>query len=189
MDSLVPESLETIESYLAPVAPTIALTSRPDLSLSQHIPAHRVTNATPAISSGPTPIADHIAFAASSDSGPRSTGVSALPIAVSVGVPTSAATLGFTATLVTGTPFFSGSDVATILANLDGLPRPIPLFESPQVQIPPASAVRAPLKVCIHCTPPSAPLPNSSSVSGTSPSPLVPTFCFTPLSFSYSSPS
>ena len=74
-----------------------------------------------------------------------------------------------------GTPFFLGSDAATILANLDGLPRPIPLFESPQVQIPPASVVRAPLKVCTHCAPPSAPLPNSSSVSGTSPSPLVPT--------------
>ncbi|GFY92713.1 phosphotyrosine protein phosphatases superfamily protein [Actinidia rufa] len=38
---------------------------------------------------------------------------------------------GSTATLATGT-LFLGSDVATIPANLDGLPHPIPLFESPR---------------------------------------------------------
>ncbi|GFS40766.1 hypothetical protein Acr_00g0070400 [Actinidia rufa] len=63
------------------------------------------------------------------------------------------------------------SDLPT---NLDGLPRPIPLFDSPSVPVPPASAARAPLKVYTLRAPPSGPLPDSSSVSGTSPSRLVP---------------
>ena len=48
MASRVPESSEIIESSLAPVAPTIALTPRP--------------------ASGPTPIDDQMAFAASGSS-------------------------------------------------------------------------------------------------------------------------
>ena len=40
MASSIPQSSEIIESSLAPVAPT----PRPDLSLSQHTPAHRVTS-------------------------------------------------------------------------------------------------------------------------------------------------
>ncbi|GFZ09690.1 hypothetical protein Acr_21g0002890 [Actinidia rufa] len=58
------------------------------------------------------------------------------------------------ATLATGTPSFSGSEAATIPANLDGLPRPILLFESPQVQVPPTSDARAPLKVYTRRAPP-----------------------------------
>ncbi|GFS44217.1 hypothetical protein Acr_00g0089180 [Actinidia rufa] len=64
---------------------------------------------------------------------------------------------------------------ATIPTNLDELLRPIPLFESPQVHVPLSSYARAPLKVYTCRAPPSASLPNSSFVSGTSPSPLVPT--------------
>ena len=63
----------------------------------------------------------------------------------------------------------------TIPTNLDGHPRPIPLFESHSVQVPHVSAARAPLKVYTRRAPPSAPLPDSSSVSDTSPSHLVPT--------------
>ncbi|GFZ14503.1 hypothetical protein Acr_24g0006930 [Actinidia rufa] len=67
-----------------------------------------------AISSGPTPIANQMAFAVSSGS---------------------------------DTPPFPSSNGATIPANLDELPRPIPLFESPYVQVLPASASQASLKV------------------------------------------
>ncbi|GFZ03452.1 tetraticopeptide domain-containing thioredoxin [Actinidia rufa] len=74
---------------------------------------------------------------------------------------------------MTGTPSLLGSDATTIPTNLYGLPRPIPLFDSPPVQVAPASAARAPLKVYARRAPPSAPLPDSSLVSGTSPSPLV----------------
>ena len=52
-----------------------------------------------------------------------------------------------------GTPPFSSSDTVTISANLDGLPRPIPLFESLKVQVPPTSVARAPLKVYTRRTP------------------------------------
>ena len=47
MASLIPEASNTIESSLAPDAHLVArdvLTPRPDLSLSQHTPAHRVTS-------------------------------------------------------------------------------------------------------------------------------------------------
>ncbi|PSS08124.1 Reverse transcriptase, RNA-dependent DNA polymerase protein [Actinidia chinensis var. chinensis] len=54
-----------------------------------------------------------------------------------------------------------GLRCSTIPVNLDGLSRPIPLFDSPLVQIPPASAAWSPLKVYTSHTPPSA-----SSVSG-----------------------
>ncbi|GFY82664.1 IBR domain-containing protein [Actinidia rufa] len=72
-----------------------------------------------------------------------------------------------------GTPSFSGSDAATIPANLNGLSHPILLFVSFPLQVPPASDAWAPLQVYTRCTPPSVPLPDSSSVSGTS-SLLVP---------------
>ena len=55
-----------------------------------------------------------------------------------------------------GTPYSSGSNTETILANSDGLPHPIPLFEFPQVQVSPASDARAPLKVCTSHAPPLA---------------------------------
>ena len=64
------------------------------------------------------------------------------------------------------TPSLSGS---TIPANLNGLPRPIPLFESPQVQVPLASDARAPLKVFTRRALPSVSLSDSSLVSGISP--------------------
>ena len=44
MASRVPEFSEIVESSLASVATTIALTPRSDLSLSQHTLAHRVTS-------------------------------------------------------------------------------------------------------------------------------------------------
>ena len=44
MASRDPESSEIIKSYLAPVAPTVALTIRPDLFLSQHTSDHRITS-------------------------------------------------------------------------------------------------------------------------------------------------
>ncbi|GFY91158.1 S-adenosylmethionine carrier 2 [Actinidia rufa] len=72
-------------------------------------------------------------------------------------------------------PSLSGLDVATIPANLDRLPRPIPLFDSPPVHVPPASSARTSLKVYTRRAPPWTPLPNSSSVSNTSPSNLVST--------------
>ncbi|GFY95182.1 hypothetical protein Acr_10g0005670 [Actinidia rufa] len=55
---------------------------------------------------------------------------------------------------MTGTLSLSSLDAAIILANLDELPRPIPLFDSPLVQVPPASAARAPLKVYTCRAPP-----------------------------------
>ncbi|GFY98145.1 similar to DNA GYRASE B2 [Actinidia rufa] len=76
------------------------------------------------------------------------------------------------------TPSFPSSDATTIPTNLDGLSRPIPLFESPQVPIPCASAAQAPLKVYTRHATPSALLPLSSLVSRTSLSSLVPTFVF-----------
>ncbi|GFZ13658.1 hypothetical protein Acr_23g0020430 [Actinidia rufa] len=76
---------------------------------------------------------------------------------------------------VTGTPSLTGPNAATIPANLDGLPRLIHLFDSPPVQVPPTSAAQASLKVYTRRAPLSPPLPDSSSVSGTSPSHLVPT--------------
>ncbi|GFZ11367.1 hypothetical protein Acr_22g0007650 [Actinidia rufa] len=93
MASRVPTSSETIESSLAPIAPTVALTPRPDIFLSQHTYAHHILNtsplpslyeafaiidgdecrrrliqASPGISYGPTLIADQMSFAASSGS-------------------------------------------------------------------------------------------------------------------------
>ncbi|GFZ19413.1 hypothetical protein Acr_28g0001180 [Actinidia rufa] len=53
---------------------------------------------------------------------------------------------------VTGT-----SSLLSIPTNLDGLPYPIPLFDSPPVQVPLASVARAPLKVYTRHAPPSAP--------------------------------
>ena len=53
-------------------------------------------------------------------------------------------------------------------ADLDSISHPIPLFEYPQVQVPLASDVRAPRKLYTFCAKFSAPLPDSSMVSGTS---------------------
>ncbi|GFZ17293.1 LMBR1-like membrane protein [Actinidia rufa] len=72
-----------------------------------------------------------------------------------------------------GTLSLPGPDAVSNPANLDGLPRPIPLFDSPPI-VPPASATRAPIKVYTHRAPPTAPLPDASLISGTSPSHLVP---------------
>ncbi|GFZ09255.1 hypothetical protein Acr_20g0010630 [Actinidia rufa] len=46
-----------------------------------------------------------------------------------------------------GTPSLPGPDATTIPANLDEVLRPIPLFDSPPVQVPPTSVAQAPLKV------------------------------------------
>ncbi|GFY97806.1 pleiotropic drug resistance 11 [Actinidia rufa] len=70
---------------------------------------------------------------------------------------------GSTVTLAIGTPSLPGPDAATTSANLDGLFCPIPLFNSPPVQIPPASAAWAPLKVYTRRAPPLTPLPDSYS--------------------------
>ncbi|GFY90804.1 hypothetical protein Acr_07g0010010 [Actinidia rufa] len=60
------------------------------------------------------------------------------------------------------TPSFPDSNAMTIPANLDGFPHPIPLFESPPIQVPPASATRAPLKVYTRRALPSKPFPDYS---------------------------
>ncbi|GFY88787.1 hypothetical protein Acr_06g0007270 [Actinidia rufa] len=75
---------------------------------------------------------------------------------------------------MTGTPSLPSPDAATIPANLDGLPRPIPLFDSPLVQAPPALDAQDPLKIYTRRASPLALLPDSSSVSGTFLSHLVP---------------
>ncbi|GFY84674.1 hypothetical protein Acr_03g0014480 [Actinidia rufa] len=59
---------------------------------------------------------------------------------------------------MTGTPSLPGPDATTIPANLNGLPRPIPLFDSPPVQVSPASYARAPLRVYTRRAPPSTSL-------------------------------
>ncbi|GFY92658.1 hypothetical protein Acr_08g0010540 [Actinidia rufa] len=58
-----------------------------------------------------------------------------------------------------GTPSLPGPDAEPMPIDLDELPRPIPLFDSPSVQVPPASAAWAPLKVYTRRTSPSTPLP------------------------------
>ncbi|GFY83179.1 hypothetical protein Acr_02g0014190 [Actinidia rufa] len=186
---------------------------------------HRLIQTSPTISSGSTPIADQMAFAASG-SGPRSSGDKPIcsycgnighirercfnlhpelkrtpskrkgkgPCTTTVaetspghvpdlshiqsqlGSLLQQQPLSSTATIAIGTPSLPGSDAEIIPTNLDELPCPIPLFDSPSVQVPTASATRAPLKVYTRRAPPSTPLPDSSSVSGTSPSHLVPTF-------------
>ncbi|GFY96782.1 hypothetical protein Acr_11g0010880 [Actinidia rufa] len=329
MASRVPEFSEIIQSSLAPVAPTVAITPRPDLSLSQQTPAHCIARdsqetlrlsvadyfgflqshweelaqyeplsdflataativsqhiyqflmglkseyeslriqilntsrlpalyeafaiidgdehrcliqASPSISPGPTPIADQMAFAASGlgsrssggrpiysyrgDTGhireqcfklhpelrgktckrkwkgpPRTTTVvdtspgSTVTLATSTPTVFDAKTSHPTWILdsgandhITGTPSFPSPDETTILANLDGLPRPIPLFDSPPIQVPPVSAARAPLKVNTRRVSHSASLPLFFGIwyfSFTFSS----YFCHTPLSFSYSS--
>ncbi|GFZ15872.1 ARF-GAP domain 2 [Actinidia rufa] len=64
-----------------------------------------------------------------------------------------------------GTPSLSGSDIATIPAVSDGLSCLIPLFESPQVRIPPTPDAWSPPKVYTRRAQPLAPLPDSSSVA------------------------
>ncbi|GFY88928.1 hypothetical protein Acr_06g0008680 [Actinidia rufa] len=135
---------------------------------------HRLIQTSPALSSGSTHITDQMAFAASG-SGPRSPMVSQLGLLQSqLGSLLQQQPPSSTATIAIGTPSLPGPDAETIPIDLDELPRPIHLFDSPLVQVPPASATRAPLKVYTHRTPPSAPLPDSSSVFGTSPSHLAP---------------
>ncbi|GFZ00926.1 hypothetical protein Acr_14g0005610 [Actinidia rufa] len=188
MASHVPESSEIIESSLAPVAPTPRL----DLSLSKHTPAHRVTSVV-SLWTALSQISQEFhrrlwdsllltILASFSPVGRNWHSYSTMSKGYQCNDPVSKHLFhSLDVTFLEDVPFFVGTpsllglDAETIPTDLDELPRPIPLFDSPSVQVPPASAARPHLEVYPHRAPPSAPLPDSSSVSGTSPSHLVST--------------